>query len=203
MPRRSRSSATGRSPTPSNTARRPSPKTRTCWPCRCRIRRPPWRWSRGRRKCLAIAFSSPSLASVHALAEWALVSVSCVVNVFDATMNSVSAGSRSLGRLGQVRAVDVRDEAKRQVAVAVIAEGLISHHRPEVRAADADVDDVFDPLARDAPSTGRCARARRNRPSCRAPRALRGTTFSPSTSIVLPTRRSQCDVQHCPTSPSY
>ncbi len=31
----------------------------------------------------------------HARAVWALVSVSSVVNVFDETMNSVSAGSRS------------------------------------------------------------------------------------------------------------
>ena len=46
-------------------------------------------------KCLATADSSPSAASSHSRALCALVSVSSVVNVFDETMNSVSAGSRS------------------------------------------------------------------------------------------------------------
>ena len=46
-------------------------------------------------KCFATACSSPNAASSHARAERALVIVSSVVNVFDATMNSVSAGSRS------------------------------------------------------------------------------------------------------------
>jgi hypothetical protein len=47
-------------------------------------------------KCLAIDFSSsPSPASDQARAECALVMVSSVVKVFDETMNSVSAGSRS------------------------------------------------------------------------------------------------------------
>ena len=43
-------------------------------------------------KCWATA-SSPSSAVSHARAVRALVSVSIVVNVFDDTMNSVSAGS--------------------------------------------------------------------------------------------------------------
>ena len=47
-------------------------------------------------KCFATAASSPpSPASAHALALCALVIVSSVVNVFDAMMKSVSAGSRS------------------------------------------------------------------------------------------------------------
>ncbi len=47
-------------------------------------------------KCFATAFSSPSKAfSSQERAEVALVMVSIVVNVLDATMNSVSAGSRS------------------------------------------------------------------------------------------------------------
>ncbi len=51
-------------------------------------------------------------------------------------------------RLHQVAAVDVGNEAETQVAVAVIAEGLVRHHRPEVGAADADVDHVADGPAR-------------------------------------------------------
>ena len=50
-------------------------------------------------------------------------------------------------RLGQVGAVDVRDKAERQIAVAVVPQRFIRHDRAEVGAADADVDDVFDPLA--------------------------------------------------------
>ena len=47
-------------------------------------------------KCLATAASSPpSPASSHSRAEVALVIVSIVVKVLEATMNSVSAGSRS------------------------------------------------------------------------------------------------------------
>ena len=46
-------------------------------------------------KCLAIAFSSPNDFSAQARAVRAFVIVSSVVNVLDATMNSVSAGSRS------------------------------------------------------------------------------------------------------------
>ncbi len=46
-------------------------------------------------KCRATAFSSPSASSSQERAEVALVIVSIVVKVLDATMNSVSAGSRS------------------------------------------------------------------------------------------------------------
>ena len=45
-------------------------------------------------KCLATADSSLSAARAHARAERAFISVSCVVNVFDATMKSVVSGSR-------------------------------------------------------------------------------------------------------------
>ena len=46
-------------------------------------------------KCLATAAGSPSRASSHSRAVRAFVNVSSVVNVFEQTMNSVSAGSRS------------------------------------------------------------------------------------------------------------
>ena len=74
----------------------------------------------------------------------AFVSVSIVVNVFDDTTNSVSAGSRSAERAGDVGAVDVGDEAGVQVRVAVGVEGPGGHRRAEVGAADADVDDGAD-----------------------------------------------------------
>ena len=43
-----------------------------------------------------------------------------MVKVFDETMNSVSAGSRSRDGLREVGAVDVGDEAERHVALAVV-----------------------------------------------------------------------------------
>ncbi len=58
-------------------------------------------------------------------------------------MTSVRAGSRPADRVGEVRAVDVRDEVQPR-PVAVRAERAGGHGRAEVRAADADVDDVGD-----------------------------------------------------------
>ena len=46
-------------------------------------------------KCLLTAFSFFNVFNNHFRAEFAFVIVSNVVNVFDDTMNSVSAGSRS------------------------------------------------------------------------------------------------------------
>ncbi len=48
---------------------------------------------------------------------------------------------------GQRGAVDVGDERQVQVALAVVLQRLIRHHRAEVGAADADVDHMADGLA--------------------------------------------------------
>ena len=65
-------------------------------------------------KCFAIADSSPpSPASAHSRAVWALVIVSSVVKVFEQTMNSVSAGSRS--RVASTKSVPSTLETKRKV----------------------------------------------------------------------------------------
>ena len=89
----------------------------------------------------------------------ALVIVSIVVNVFDATMNSVSAGSRS--RTASCRSAPSTFDTNRNVSsrVGERAQCLVRHRRTEVGAADADVDDVPDapagvagPLARTDPS---------------------------------------------------
>ena len=50
-------------------------------------------------------------------------------------------------RFDEVGAVDVGDEAHGEIAIAVVAQRLVGHHRPQVRAADSDVDDVADALA--------------------------------------------------------
>ena len=74
-------------------------------------------------------------------------------------------------------------------------ERLIGHHRPEVGAADADVDDVVialtgvalpvaaaDPVGESAILSSTAWTS--------------GTTFSPSTISIAPLRRPQRDVQH-------
>ena len=106
------------------------------------------RWSRPRRS----ASPPPSrrrrgLRATSRARCCALVIVSSVVKVFDETMNSVSAGSRS--RVASAKSVPSTLETKRNVmrAVAVVLQRLVGHHRPEVGAADADVDDVADALA--------------------------------------------------------
>ena len=85
--------------------------------------------------------------SVQSRAVCALVIVSSVVNVFDEMMNSVSAGSRS--RVASAKSVPSTFDTKRNVmlALGVVAQRLVGHDRAEVRAADADVDDVPDALA--------------------------------------------------------
>jgi hypothetical protein len=72
--------------------------------------------------------------------------VSCVVNVFELTMTSVSAGSRSF--VASQTSVPSTLETKRTVTVAraVVLEGFVRHVGAQVGAADADVDDVADPL---------------------------------------------------------
>ena len=49
--------------------------------------------------------------------------------------------------LGEIGAVDVRHKMEGQIAGAVGFERFVGHHRAEVRAADADVDDVTDAFA--------------------------------------------------------
>ena len=56
-------------------------------------------------------------------------------------------GVKTHHRLGEVGAIDVGDEAEGQIAAAVVLERLVGHHRAEVGAADADVDDILDRLA--------------------------------------------------------
>src|SRR5690348_5108696 len=42
----------------------------------------------------------------------------------------------------EIGSVDIRNEAERHRAIAVMLQGLIRHHRPEIGAANSDVDDV-------------------------------------------------------------
>ena len=88
-----------------------------------------------------------SVLRAQSRAVWALVIVSRVVKVFEETMNSVSSASRSW--VASAKSVPSTLETKRKVRsrLAVMPQGLVGHHRPQVGAADADVDDVADRLA--------------------------------------------------------
>ena len=50
-------------------------------------------------------------------------------------------------RFGEIRAVDIGDEAERHRAVAVVAQRVIGHDRTEIGAADADIDQIANTLA--------------------------------------------------------
>ncbi len=99
-------------------------------------------------KCLAIASSSPPQPGQHPLARGAGVGHRLQRGEgLRGDHEERLRGVEVAGGLGEVGAVDVGDEAEGQVAVAEVAQRLVSHHRAEVRAADADVDDVADRLA--------------------------------------------------------
>src|ERR1035437_1549896 len=46
--------------------------------------------------------------------------------------------------LHEVRTVDIGDEAKRHLPLAVVAQRRVAHPGPEICPADADIDDVAD-----------------------------------------------------------
>ena len=98
-------------------------------------------------KCFAMAASSFARARNHSRADRALAMVSCVVNVFDAIVNSVVAGCS--GRSVSARWAPSTFETKcvRGPVVRVRRQRLRHHGRAEIRSADADVDDVGDAQA--------------------------------------------------------
>ena len=117
-----RASSRGRSPSPSSSGRRPSPRSRTCSAVSMPNARDLVRRSSRRRRSASRprprrrAPRAPRRGRVRAF-----VIVSSVVNVFEETTKSVSSGSRSRVASAKSVAVDVRDEAERQVAPRVVA----------------------------------------------------------------------------------
>ena len=116
-PGRSRSSSTGRSPSPSSSGRRPSPRSRTCWRCRCRTSTTSSALVETATKCLATAVSSPQRRQQPGARR---VRVGHRLQRGERLRRD---DEQRLGRievarrLGEVGAVDVRDEAERQVAL--------------------------------------------------------------------------------------
>jgi hypothetical protein len=60
---------------------------------------------------------------------------------------NIATGVEVARGLDEIGAIHVRDETGDELPIGVVAERRSGHGRPEVRAADADVDDVPDPLA--------------------------------------------------------
>ena len=118
-----------------------------------------------------LAVSMPNFSTSLALVETATKCLATAFSIASSALSAQCAGGVGVGHrlqrgerlgrddeqrlggvevahgLGEVGAVDVGDEAERQIAVAVVLERLVGHHRAEVGAADADVDDVADALA--------------------------------------------------------
>ena len=49
--------------------------------------------------------------------------------------------------LHKIRAIHVRDEPEGEAAITIIFQRLIGHHGAKIRSADANIDNVLDPLA--------------------------------------------------------
>jgi hypothetical protein len=80
-------------------------------------------------------------------AALALRAVSQVTKVLEQMMNRVSRRRHAGQHIGQLRAIDVGDEVQAELRIGVFTQRLGGHHRAEIRAADADVDDVPDARA--------------------------------------------------------
>ena len=78
---------------------------------------------------------------------------------------------------GEIGAINIGDETKRQGALAVVSERFVGHHRAEIGAADADINDIANAFAGVAYPVLRCGRDRRSWPSCRARRERQAPRF--------------------------
>ncbi|GER91386.1 hypothetical protein KDW_55480 [Dictyobacter vulcani] len=48
---------------------------------------------------------------------------------------------------GKVRAIDIRDKAAGEIAIAIVAQSIISHMRAEIGSTNTNVDNIADTLA--------------------------------------------------------
>jgi len=171
----SQSSWTGRSPNPWSSARQPSPRTQTCWPYRFRTSPLPQHWLKRQQKCFATAAECFRVSSAHTRALCALVIVSRVVNVLEDMTKSVSSHPDPR-RLGNIRTVDIGDEAEVSGRVGIMPQRFISHHRAQIRSAYSNVHHVADracPYNRATPLSGSYWRIPPSYPKPHARRAQR------------------------------
>ena len=102
------------------------------------------------------------------------------------------------GLLGDVGRVDVGDEAHLEPRLHERLERLVHHHRAEVGAADADVDDGLDRVPRSRRSTRRLRTLSANAYTLVSTSCTSATTSTPSTSRVVPAWLAKRGVQHRP-----
>ncbi len=98
-----RARSAGRSTTTANSGRRPSPRTRTCSPARCRTPLTSFSLVETATKCFATCASSLARARNHARADRALVIVSCGRERLRRDDEQRRLGIQPAQRLGQVR----------------------------------------------------------------------------------------------------
>ena len=141
--------STGRSRSTASSGRRPSPRTRTCSAVSMPKRGHFLRVRRQRDEVLRDRVVAGAELLEQPRARGLRVGQRLLRRERLARDDEQRAlGVDALERLGDVRAVDVRHEVRsRMPRLPVRAQRLGDHHRAEVGAADADVDDVGDRLA--------------------------------------------------------
>ena len=177
-----------------NSGRRPSP-TSGSGSRDARRTRPSPCGSRTRRRNARAPPARPACSSSHARAVRALVSVSSVVNVFEAMMNSVVCGSAVSSTSARRQPSTFETNAHRGAARGELrAAPRTAIAGPEIRAADADVHDEREALASSCRRCCRCA-------PWSAKSSMRSRSASTSFSISAPpmpraARLAQRHVQH-------
>jgi len=71
------------------------------------------------------------------------------MNVFEQTMTKVLRGIDAADQILELGAVHVRHEVRRDVPAPLVPERVAHQERPQIRAADADIHDVFEFFAGD------------------------------------------------------
>ena len=176
-----RSSATGRSPSRPSSGRRPSPRSRTCWRCRCRTPPPSSAFVLTATKCSGdgvlaerVDEPRPGRAGVGQRLDRGER-----LRRHDEQRRAPGRARRAPPAMSAPSTLETKRHAMSRVAEGV--EGAVGHRRAEVGAADADVDHGADPLAgRARPRRRRAPVGERAHPR-RAPRARRARRRAPST----------------------
>ena len=94
--------------------------------------------------------TSSSSSTIHWRAAFALLIVSCVVNVLEQITNNVVSASSSRFKIGQLRAIDIRHAVETHAVLPVGSQCAACHHRAEIGTANADVDDIGQAFSRAA-----------------------------------------------------
>ena len=138
-PTRRRARSPGRPATTANSARRPSRGSRTCARRRCRTRRPPSGWWTARRSA-GRPPPRPARRRARRAPPRRWSAVSSVVKVFEATRNSVRAGSSPCTAAWKACPSTLdRKRASIRASVRPMVSASVATRGSEIGPADADV----------------------------------------------------------------